>query len=139
MSAAALLDRLQGVRRTGNGRWVARCPAHGDKNPSLSVRELEDGRVLVHCFAGCGVEDAVSAAGLTLEALFPPRPVEHAPRTREAFPAADVLRAIVNELEILLIIAGDLEAGRAVPKQDMQRLRVAAERIRAAGELALGR
>src|SRR6267142_2560529 len=102
MSAAALLDRLQGVRRTGNGRWVARC--------------------LVHCFAGCGVEDAVSAAGLTLEALFPPRPVEHAPRTREAFPAADVLRAIVNELEILLIIAGDLEAGRAVPKQDMQRL-----------------
>ena len=45
MSADVLLSILEGVKRTGPGRWMARCPAHGDKSPSLSIRELDDGRV----------------------------------------------------------------------------------------------
>jgi hypothetical protein len=40
-----LLDRLQGVKRTGPSRWIARCPAHEDRRPSLAVRELDDGRL----------------------------------------------------------------------------------------------
>ena len=55
MTAATFLDRLDGVKRTGAGRWLARCPAHDDKRASLAVRELDDGRVLVHDFAGCAV------------------------------------------------------------------------------------
>lgn len=44
-------------RRSGTG-WACKCPAHGDKSPSLSVSEGDDGKVLVHCFAGC-TQDAV--------------------------------------------------------------------------------
>jgi DNA primase len=56
MSVAALLDRLEGVRACGPGRWVARCPAHEDRSPSLSIRKKDDGTTLLHCFSGCEVE-----------------------------------------------------------------------------------
>ena len=52
-----LLDRLDGARKTGSGRWLAKCPAHEDRSPSLSVRELEGGTLLVKCFGGCGAAD----------------------------------------------------------------------------------
>lgn len=49
MSAAkVLLSRLDGVKEAGPGKWIARCCAHEDRKPSLSIREVED-RVLVHC------------------------------------------------------------------------------------------
>src|SRR5207249_2687145 len=49
------------ARRTGAGRWQAKCPAHPDHNPSLSIAEGRDGRTLVRCWAGCA-PDAVLAA-----------------------------------------------------------------------------
>ncbi len=58
-----LLGRLEGVRRTGPDSWMARCPAHPDRNPSLSVA-LRNGRVLIHCFAGCAPEAVLQAVGL---------------------------------------------------------------------------
>lgn len=59
MTVEAVLARLQGVRRNGRG-WQARCPAHEDHTPSLSIDERE-GKVLVHCHAGC-LQEAVLAA-----------------------------------------------------------------------------
>jgi hypothetical protein len=59
MTVEAVLARLQGVRRNGRG-WQARCPAHEDHTPSLSINERE-GKVLVHCHAGC-LQEAVLAA-----------------------------------------------------------------------------
>ncbi len=47
MSADRLLSALDGVKRIGVDRWLTRCPAHDDRRPSLSVRELDDGRLLV--------------------------------------------------------------------------------------------
>ena len=64
MSANILLSQLDGVKRTGTGRWLARCPAHADKHPSLAIRELDDGRVLANCFAGCSIESVLSAVRL---------------------------------------------------------------------------
>ncbi len=64
-----VLDRLERVRRSGGG-WVARCPAHEDRSPSLSVREGADGRVLVYCHAGCRTDDVVAAIGLSMRDLF---------------------------------------------------------------------
>ena len=55
MTAATLLSRLEKVRPSGADRWSASCPSHQGKNPSLSIRELPDGRVLVRCWAGCDV------------------------------------------------------------------------------------
>jgi putative DNA primase/helicase len=61
---AVLLGRLEGLRPQGPHSWMARCPAHDDKDPSLSVA-LRDGRVLLHCFAGCSPEAVLEAVGLT--------------------------------------------------------------------------
>jgi len=52
MSATPVLDRLDKVKQTGPDRWIACCPAHDDKSPSLAVRELDDGRILLHDFGG---------------------------------------------------------------------------------------
>src|SRR5947209_1384357 len=64
-----VLERLDRVKRNGDG-WSARCPAHEDRNPSLSVSETADGRVLLRCFAGCGFAAIVAALGLEERDLF---------------------------------------------------------------------
>ena len=88
MTIEALLSRLEGVRQTGARRWIARCASHDDRHPSLALHELEDGRVLLHCFAGCVAEDVLAAIGLTFEALFPQRAMDHkAPESAPAVPA----------------------------------------------------
>ena len=53
--------------------WQSLCPAHEDRSPSLSVREGDDGRALVHCFVGCEVEAILPAVGLQLTDLFDDR------------------------------------------------------------------
>lgn len=68
MTLDELLARLDGVKRCGP-HHMARCPGHEDRGPSLSVRE-EDGKILVHCFAGCTTRDVVDALGLELRDLF---------------------------------------------------------------------
>ena len=133
MSAAKLLDRLQGVRQSGAGRWLARCPAHEDRSPSLSVRELEDGTVLVKCFAGCGAADVTAAAGLELRDLFPERPTEHRRRPSRAWlDARDVLSALALEAEVLAVASSDLAEGRAIEPADADRIAQAAGRVRRA-------
>ncbi len=67
-----ILQRLDHVRQRGHGQWSARCPAHDDRGPSLTVKELADGKLLLHCFGGCSVAEVVGAVGLGMEDLFPP-------------------------------------------------------------------
>lgn len=69
MDIDLLLSRLEKVKG-GNGKYMACCPAHDDKSPSLSVKQADD-RVLIHCFAGCGANDVLDAIGLNYEALYP--------------------------------------------------------------------
>jgi len=59
MTAEAIATALGG-RKAGAG-WTARCPAHDDRTPSLSIRDAEDGRILVHCHAGCDQEQVIAA------------------------------------------------------------------------------
>lgn len=66
-----VLSRLQGVRQTGEGRWVALCPAHDDAHPSLAVRETPEGKVLLRCWAGCPTSAVLAALGLSWSNLFP--------------------------------------------------------------------
>src|SRR5437899_1361562 len=65
MTVTEFLVLLHGVRKSGNG-WEACCPAHEDRDASLSIREGTDGRILVHCHAGCPVESVVRALGLKM-------------------------------------------------------------------------
>jgi hypothetical protein len=68
MMTGRQIAELIGARPSSSG-WVARCPAHQDKNPSLSLRD-DNGRVLLHCFAGCTPEAVCSALGIRLSDLF---------------------------------------------------------------------
>lgn len=58
-----LVARLERVRKSGKG-YMARCPAHDDGSASLSIREGDDGRVLLNCFAGCSFNEIVDALGI---------------------------------------------------------------------------
>jgi hypothetical protein len=66
-----VLERLSGVRKSQDG-FEARCPAHDDERASLSVGRGDDGRVLLHCHAGCEPAEVCQAIGLTLRDLFAP-------------------------------------------------------------------
>lgn len=64
-----LLGRLEGVRKSGEGKWQAKCPSHDDRLPSLAISEAQD-KILIHCFAGCSPMDVLEAVGLELGDLF---------------------------------------------------------------------
>jgi len=68
--SAAEIAKALGGRRCGSG-WVARCPAHEDRRPSLSIRDGDGERVLVHCHAGCRQADVIEA--LRAQGLWPER------------------------------------------------------------------
>ena len=99
MIAATLsgwLDRLEGVRKVGDG-YKARCPAHDDKNPSLSITEGAGGKVLVKCHAASdctfeAIRDALWPRAATSGPGTPPAPrtsaagTPAAPRTAKAAP-----------------------------------------------------
>lgn len=70
MPLELLLSKLPGARKSGSG-WAARCPAHEDRRASLSVRQADDGTILVKCHAGCNTSAVLSAVGLQLRDLFP--------------------------------------------------------------------
>lgn len=57
-------------RRSTSAGWQVRCPAHKDDHASLSVSRGGDGRVLLHCHAGCTTQDIIAAIGLTMSDLF---------------------------------------------------------------------
>lgn len=142
MSLDTLLPRLDKPRQTGPGRWLARCPAHADKSPSLSIRELDDGRVLMHCFTGCPTADILAAVGLEFSDLFPPKPPAdpHAKPERRPFPALDILKALTFEVSIVTLAARDmLEAGDLVlGSAGFDRLALAHERVQSALTIAEG-
>lgn len=138
MSATeTLLTRLEGVRQTGPGRWVARCPAHADKSPSLSIRETDDGRILIHDFSGCAAADVVAAVGLTLSHLFPERLTHSTKSTRPNHwhAAREALRAVSAEALLVAIAAETIAKGVQFSPEDHARLILAAGRCRAAAEV----
>jgi hypothetical protein len=123
-----VLRTATGVRRSGPGRWSAICPAHPDLRPSLSIRELDDGRVLLHCHAGCAIDAVVASVGLQLQDLYPDRPGRSPgigmPRERRPWSASDLLRLAAFESTVVLVAAADLLAGRPA---DRERLLQAAQ------------
>lgn len=96
MSIDEFLSRLEGVTPQGPGKWVARCPAHDDHNPSLGVATGSDGRILVKCYAGCSADDVVAAMGLKMSDLMPETAVERPSKGRRKAPppvsADDILK-----------------------------------------------
>jgi hypothetical protein len=132
----AFISRLDKVKGR-NGSWTACCPAHKDKSPSLSIREGQDGRVLVHCFAGCSVHEVVGAVGMSVNDLFPPdekrKEYGHAkPSVKASFYSSDLMRIIGFESLVVQIAAIDMANGKKLSDTDRERLAVASQRIQEA-------
>ena len=116
-----LLSRLERVRANRNGTWVARCPAHDDRSPSLSIATGDDGKVLLHCFAGCGAVDVVEAVGLELSSLFPEtHDWKGQRRSRVDYKALVML--LRHEATVMLIAAQKLSEGVVLSEDDKETL-----------------
>ena len=135
MTTDTLLSRLDRVKETAPDSWLACCPSHDDKNPSLSIRETDDGRILIHCFAGCGATDVVTSVGLEMHDLYP-NPPKNRPSLKptERWIPRVVIRALGEEVMIVVIAASALAAGKKLTDEDTRRLLVAARRFYAAAQ-----
>ena len=139
MSAEEFLSRCDKVRRTGQGRWVACCPAHEDSSPSLNVKEMGDGKLLVICRAGCTINAILESTGLPWSVLFAEDDERQYRReARKAFPASDVLRALAFESLVVCVIAADMRQKREISEEEWERLTTAYQRIDSARKMVLG-
>jgi hypothetical protein len=135
MDVSEFLSRLEKVKANGPDKWVARCPSHEDKSPSLSIKLEPDGRVLCHCFAGCPTDDVLGAVGYSMTDLFPPNTdwTGHGEtghfKVTAGFTAMDALLCLNYEASIVLLSACDLAEGKILSPHELTRLTTATGRI----------
>ncbi|MFO0449934.1 MAG: CHC2 zinc finger domain-containing protein [Pseudomonadota bacterium] len=132
-----LLSKLRKVRKTGQGRWMACCPAHEDRSPSLAVRD-DAGKILIKCFAGCSTGDVVAAVGMELADLMPERRLTDVsmPRERAPFLPSDAFDLLRQEVATAWVIVQQAATGGSV---DVDRLTLAAQRLDAIERACYGR
>lgn len=140
MTLDQFLNRLDKVKRNGE-RYLARCPAHEDRSPSLSITEGDDGRILVHCFGGCQPADIVGSMGLELKDLFLDSGLTAEQRQEYALQRRrEELDLVVgNETLILLMAKAEIEKGNALSDVDVARVAQAERRIKAVQAIREGR
>lgn len=131
MTTENILNRLDKVRKTSGHSWIACCPAHGDKSPSLAIKEIEDGRTLLHCFAGCNADEVLGAIGLALSDLYPETLGERCKPVKRPWIAQDVLRCLALEALVILQCARVLKSGAALTTSDQERLVLSVSRFQA--------
>lgn len=133
MNISPLLSRLERVKTTGPGRWIACCPAHEDHHPSLALRETDDGRILIHCFAGCETLDILQKLDLNWEDLFPERlPIGPGGPVARPFLPADILACLSDDLIYAALVAARLYFAESISEQEKERLLQCAERLSSA-------
>ncbi len=115
-----ILDRVQKLKKTGANKWLACCPAHDDRSPSLSVKYVDD-KILIHCFAGCSVVDVVEALGLELKDLMPDNP-DFKPCKPPRFNKSELFDRLLFESHILLVVNAQLMQGKPLSDVDFKRL-----------------
>jgi hypothetical protein len=137
MSVETFLSRLHKVKATGRDSWIACCPAHDDKTPSLSIRNTQDGRTLINCFAGCSAESVIGAVGIEWKDIEPPKPIAHSIKPeRVRVYASDALKLVQFESRIVVVAANEMLKGKPLDAENHARLLLAMERINTAVETA---
>lgn len=120
---SACLDKviscLEKVKSAGTNKWKACCPAHDDKDPSLAISETSDGTVLLKCWAGCTVQDIVSAIGLELRDLFP----------GNKQPRRGPTKAAIEHERMVYRIGQSLQQQGKLDGDDLQRFNLAKQRL----------
>ncbi len=120
MDLDLVLSRLDKVKQNGTNKYMACCPAHADKTPSMSVMQADD-RVLIHCFAGCGANDILDSIGLDYNALYPEDSGEYKPQKQYGKPkATDDIYIQVYKFKV--------QNGETPTQQDTQNYRDAVKR-----------
>lgn len=123
-----VLDYLDRVVKMTDHQWMARCPAHDDRDPSLSVRELDDGKVLLHCHAGCEIESILDAMGLEMKHLFPATSsIEEKMFRNERLGRRDNLKLLAEHSWQLSFGARDLLANKKLDQKDLRTLEYSTE------------
>lgn len=123
MNIDKFLMQLDRVKSTGHNKWLACCPAHNDKTPSLAIRMI-DHRLLFHCF-GCGANGIEICQALDIDPseLFADKISK---RERVPFPADHILAALAKEATIISNAAANM--GK-LSQADIERVEVARNRI----------
>ncbi len=116
MTIETLLSRLDRVKVTGPSRWVACCPSHLDKSPSLSIKQAETGTVLIHCFAGCISEDVLHSVNLKWKDFFPDSRTSASKRPRRK----NSVEASEDDKEIVRIGEDWINQGKLISNRDMK-------------------
>lgn len=141
-----ILDRLDTARPYGEG-YRAACPAHeGTSRSTLSIKEADDGRVLLHCFAGCAALEVVHALGLELKDLFERPPAnmtrQEKQKLRQLAKQGQWKTALAHlplEIAVVEIAAVQLVKDKPLNEPDMARLILAGKRITSAKAVLCGR
>ena len=120
--------------RSGKDEYQCLCPAHNDKTASLSIKNLPDERILIHCFAGCAANDILGAVGLTFDDIVPKRLGDFKPVSKPFNPYA-VLKAISNETLLVALAGLEVANGKTLLQEDKNRLMIAVNRLREAYQI----
>lgn len=112
-----LLNRLESCRQVSGNSWKAKCPAHSDNTPSLSIKQADSGKILIHCFAGCGAIDVLNAINLKWSDLFPGDWKPANPSFREF------------DRAFVIIARDQLRRGKKLSELDMRKYRAALGRL----------
>ena len=121
-----LLSSLDKVERLPQGNHQARyracCPAHGDKNPSLSITLSNSDTILLKCWAGCSAEQVINAVGMEMTDLFPEQTKYHAPMERRPFSADQAAKVIAMDAITVAMAAAKIRNKEELVQKDMDDL-----------------
>ena len=131
MNINNLLLRLEKVKQISTEQYIAICPSHQDKSPSLSIRVLPDEKILLHCFAECSIDEVLCSIGLNLEDLFPKK-LESSKTIKRKISPTSTLEIIYFEGLVIQTIARVMLIEKDIDELNYSRLRVAFERINSA-------
>jgi hypothetical protein len=134
MNINDFLSYFEKSYRSGKDEYQCLCPAHNDKTASLSIKNLPDERILIHCFAGCAANDILGAVGLTFDDIVPKRLGDFKPVSKPFNPYA-VLKAISNETLLVALAGLEVSNGKTLPQEDKDRLMIAVNRLREAYQI----
>ena len=117
MKLELFLSKLDKLKFIGRDSWVACCPHHGDKRPSLAIKhDAVTGKVLVKCWAGCMPDEIMEAVGMKVSDLFPDNPNYKKP-SRAYFGAETIVKSLYHDLFTLRRYADRMNEG--LQKQEL--------------------